>query len=253
MAAKFPPRPVPTVGRWVSVDPAGGAKPTLAVVWQGGDPAAIVKAHRETRVADLAPVFAGAEVVVIESGHGRSNMQTAMLLAHARGVIEGAAQCAGALVVYVTPEQWRGVHGLPKRAPRGQTTAVLHRAEKALCEQLAPVRPMFASATNEDTRAALLIGEACAVRWGWTRPTVAFLAAPPRKRERLPTVPRKPKPVKLPKAGQAVQLATTDRWHRVAGVWGRAYFIGCDGTMRQDEHWQDAPPKGGEMCPRCWQ
>lgn len=163
----FPARPALTVGRWVSIDPAGGAKPTLAVAWQGGDAVEIVEAHRETRVADLAPVFAGAEVVVIESGHGRNNMATAMMLAHARGVIEGAAQSAGAVVVYVTPEQWRGVLGLPKRAPSGQTKAYMHRAERVLCDRLAPVRPMFAKATKQDQRAALLIGEACVRAWGW--------------------------------------------------------------------------------------
>ncbi len=251
MANPFPPCPIPTATRWVSVDPAGGKKPTLAVAWQGGNATEIVEAHRETRVADLAPVFAGAEVVVIESGHGRSNMATAMLLAHARGVIEGAAHCAGAVVVYVSPEHWRGVLGLPKRAPRGETKAHLHRAEKALCERLAGVRPLFAQATNEDTRAALLIGEACAVRWGWTRPVAAYLAAPPRKRERLPTVPRKPKPVKLPKVGQVVQFGASSRWHRVAGTFGKAYHVECDTVLRQDMGWQDKPPKGAEMCARC--
>ena len=244
MAAKFPPCPVAAPGRWVSVDPAGGAKPTLAVVWQGGDPTEIVKAHRETRVADLAPVFAGAEVVVIESGHGRSNMQTAMLLAHARGVIEGAAQCAGALVVYVTPEQWRGVHGLPKRAPRGQTTAVLHRAEKALCERLAPVRPMFAQATNEDTRAALLIGEACAVAWGWTPALRA-----------LPAKPQPVAPVVAPAPGTAVRTGKATLWHRAVWAEGpRNFAVACNGRVRQPTAaMESSRTPGAAKCPRCWQ
>ena len=144
---------------WFSIDP-GGSKPTAVASWWHGVCRYVVLVPREelaTWLHALAP-----SIIVLEEGFaGRINPQAAAQMSETRGVVLAVAELCGAEVVRVHPDQWRGVLGLPARRKAGAGT--LNAAEAALCKLLPGVPD---GATNADTRAAFLIGEAARRAWG---------------------------------------------------------------------------------------
>ena len=149
----------PMPEQWLSIDP-GGSKPTAVATWFGGRCTDVLQIDR-ARLAHWLH-FADPWLIVLEEGFaGRINPQAAAQMSETRGVVLAVADLCGAEVVRVHPDQWRGVLGLPARRKAGEPT--LNAAEAALCKLLPGVPE---GATNADTRAAYLIGEAARRAWG---------------------------------------------------------------------------------------
>jgi hypothetical protein len=166
--AKFPGRPCRDAPpRWVSIDPASGKKPTVAVVWEGTEAVEYVAVRHESRDA-LQMLIIGCDVVVLEGGgYVGDNAAAALGLERVRERIETIAYYEGASAVPVSPDQWRMVLRLPARPRRRAVDAA-----RQLCMILGrpgtcPGSPLAAQATNDDKRAAFLIGWAALDAWGW--------------------------------------------------------------------------------------
>ena len=163
----FPPPP-PSVPAppsvWLSIDP-GGTKATAIAMWSRSQCVSV----RQIASADLADRLRSslevAGLVVLEDGFaGRANPQATAQLSETRGAVCALASVRGVPVVRVLPDRWRRVLGLPSRRAKGAPTLASDAAR--LCRMLAGAPD---DATNEDTRAAYLIGEACVRAWGWDR------------------------------------------------------------------------------------
>ena len=166
--ASFPRKPMDSSpSRWLSIDPAGGKKPTVAVLWQNGRAVEFIGLDHSDRYALSRPIV-GTELVVLEGGgFVGENAAAALMLERVRERVETICHYEQALCVPVSPDQWRMVLGL---APRPRKLAV--DAGRRMCRMLAgdgcaPSLPLAQKATNDDKRAALLIGLAALRAWGW--------------------------------------------------------------------------------------
>ena len=161
--ARFPDAPSSSpVPRWVSIDPASGAKPTLVTVWRDAEPVAFVSVRHEDH-EQIEASIAGCDLVVLEGGgFVGASPSAALKLERVRGRFETWARAKRIPYVEITPDGWRGVLGLPAR-PRKR--AVL--AGRAYVRTLSESMPFAGKATNDDKRAALMIGWACVQAWGW--------------------------------------------------------------------------------------
>lgn len=161
--ARFPEAPLSDApDRWLSVDPASGSKPTVATVWDAGEPVRFA-AIRHDQHDSISAAMDGAGLVVLEGGgFVGSNAATALALERVRGRFETWAKSKGIPYVEVRPDGWRGVLALPAR-PRRRAEL----AGRALCRTLAKREGFAALATNDDKRAAYLLGRACVQAWGW--------------------------------------------------------------------------------------
>lgn len=173
----FPERPAPTAPwRWVTFDP-GGTKPTLAVVWAGAKALAFVPlmASKDRwwdtldEAADTAFRF---DCAVIENGFVGPGYKASLELERERGRLEQwALEHTLGPALGVLPDQWRAVLGLPARGGK----KIIAHGMRDMCKRLARQLPggtmpevaLAAKATNEDKRAALLIGVACLLQWRW--------------------------------------------------------------------------------------
>lgn len=166
MASKrptFPARPMPDAPAvWLSIDP-GGTKPSAVAIWDRRRCIGIRCIPRGELVREVSSLAGGAALIVLEDGFaGRANPQATAQLSETRGALEAVGSLRRVAVVRVLPDRWRRVLGLPARRKVGAPTLAAGAA--TLC-RLLPGVP--AEATSEDTRAAYLIGEACARAWGW--------------------------------------------------------------------------------------
>lgn len=161
--AKFPDVPTPAPpSRWISIDPASGKKPTMITTWERHVPQSFVPVRHEDH-AEIAASMAGCELVVLEGGgFVGASPAAALKLERVRGRFETWAQAKKIPYVEVTPDGWRGVLGLPAR-PRRRAAV----AGRAMVRTLAKSVDLAAVATNDDKRAALLLGWACVQAWGW--------------------------------------------------------------------------------------
>ena len=174
--------------RWVTIDPAGvgSKKPSLAVFWKGREARSFVPVRTEVggwwvpMTIDVArglrfePTEPSPSLVVIEEGFARviegHSPKSIGDLAEARGRFHAWAQIAGARLRRPLPDHWRRVLSLPMRVERE-----IVNGQRELCRRLATQRPggtmphvkLAAQATNDDKRAALLIGVAAIVAGGW--------------------------------------------------------------------------------------
>jgi hypothetical protein len=161
--ATFPAAPsAEAPANWVSIDPACGAKPTLITVWRGADPVEFVAVRHEDH-AEIEASIAGCDLVVLEGGgFVGANASAALRLERVRGRFETWATAKRIPYIEITPDGWRGVLGLPSR-PRQR--AVLAGREYVLT--MARSLEFAGKATNDDRRAAMLVGWACVQAWGW--------------------------------------------------------------------------------------
>lgn len=166
--AKFPQRPAfraPDV--WLSVDPASGRKDSVGVVWHRTVPVEFT-GIRHDQIGAVTKAVAGRGLVVVEGGgFVGHNAASALALERVRERFACAAWFRDVPTVEVSPDQWRSVLELAAR-PRRQAVA----AQRALCRILAkpgsrPGLELARQATNDDRRAALLIGVACCQAWEW--------------------------------------------------------------------------------------
>ena len=167
-SARFPPSPrVKAPTRWISIDPASGRKPTMCVEWQGVDAVAF-REVRHNRHADVSESMAGAELVVLEGGGfvGKS-AGAALALERVRGRFEAHAAALGRRYVEVTPDEWRSVLCLAARPRKKAVSAGRFKVAMLGRPASSPHVPLAAEASNDDKRAALLLGWACVRAWGW--------------------------------------------------------------------------------------
>ena len=162
--AKFPAAPsLEAPDRWVSIDPASGAKPTLLTLWKGAQPVAFVSVRHEDH-EEIERSVSGCGLVVLEGGgFVGSSPSAALKLERVRGRFETWAKAKQIPYLEITPDGWRGVLGLPAR-PRKR--AVI--AGRAYLRRLSKRLGFAAKATNDDKRAALMIGLACVEAWRWS-------------------------------------------------------------------------------------
>jgi len=162
--AQFPACPIRLAPeRWVSIDPASGAKPTIATVWRGPVPVSFAAVDHDDHEAVSASMD-GAGLVVLEGGgFVGPSAASSLALERVRGRFEAWAKAKGVPYVEVRPDGWRGVLSLPAR-PRRRAAV----AGRSLCRSLSSQLGLAAKATNDDKRAALLLGWACVQAWEWT-------------------------------------------------------------------------------------
>jgi hypothetical protein len=167
--AKFPKAPYfRAPDSWLSIDPASGSKPSFAVRWEGSEAKNFVAITHQS-MDDIFRVLKGSDLVVVEGGgFVGANAAAALALARVRERFACVAWHQGTSTLEVAPDHWRSTLELAAR-PRSQAVA----AQRSLCKLLAdssePILPLAAQATNDDKRAALLIGWACCHAWNWTQ------------------------------------------------------------------------------------
>jgi len=166
--AKFPPAPLfRAPGDWVSIDPASGKKDTMAVAWHRTEPLAFV-GLRHDQMDGIDKAIGARDLVVIEGGgFVGANAQSALALERVRERFRCVSWFANVPCVDVYPDHWRSALELAAR-PRRQAVA----AQRTMCRLLGkpgahPGLSLARQATNDDKRAALLIGWACCVAWNW--------------------------------------------------------------------------------------
>ena len=161
--ARFPDKPTTAAPcRWLSIDPASGSKPTVVAIWEGALPLAFADVRHEDHKA-IEALLAGVDLVVLEGGGFVGiNPASALALERVRGRFEAWATAKRIPYVEVRPDGWRGVMGLPAR-PRKRAAV----AWRSLVRAMAKDHELAGKATNDDKRAALLIGWACVMAWRW--------------------------------------------------------------------------------------
>lgn len=166
--ANFPPPPLRDApARWVSIDPASGRKPSLAVRWEFTDAVGFVDV-RHAKHAEVANVMSDEDLVVLEGGgFVGKNAGSALALERVRGRFEAHAAAMGKRYVEVTPDQWRSVLAIAARPRKVAVAAGRWRCAMLGRSASDPHLPLAAEASNDDKRAALLIGWACVRAWGW--------------------------------------------------------------------------------------
>ena len=164
----FPDCPVDDIPEvWMSIDPAAGKKPTVAVLWERAVAKQFVNMNHDRLIA-VEKKLGMASLIVMEGGGFMSaNAASSLKLERVRGRFEALSFSLSVPYVEVSPDQWRGVLELSAR-PRRRALA----AQRQYCRILGRPGTMpgvaFASeATNDDKRAALLIGWAAVNAWGW--------------------------------------------------------------------------------------
>tara|TARA_Y100001938_G_C7923688_1_gene345777 strand:- start:73 stop:441 length:369 start_codon:yes stop_codon:yes gene_type:complete len=118
---------------------------------------------------NISRVLRGNDLVVVEGGgFVGANAATALSLERVRERFACIAWQKKISTLEVSPDHWRSVLQLAAR-PRSQAVA----AQRSLCKLLAgktvPTLRLADKATNDDKRAALLIGWACCKAWNWNR------------------------------------------------------------------------------------
>jgi hypothetical protein len=148
---------------WLSIDPAGGKKDSFAVRWEYATPISFVGIKHQN-LTSMVKAMGGTQLVVVEGGgFVGPNASAALALARVRERFACMAWHKGIPTLEVAPDHWRSVLELTAR-PRAQAVA----AQRTLCKLLANKGlPLVASATNDDKRAAWLIGWACCNAWDW--------------------------------------------------------------------------------------
>jgi len=152
---------------WLSIDPASGKKDSYAVRWERGKAVSFVSIKHHSRDS-MVKTLGGSGLVVVEGGgFVGANAASALALARVRERFACMAWHKGIPTLEVRPDHWRSILKLAAR-PRSQAVA----AQRTLCKLLGrkgkkPALPLAADATNDDKRAALLIGWACCQAWNW--------------------------------------------------------------------------------------
>lgn len=154
-------------GTWLSIDPASGKKDSVAVRWNRTTPVEFVGIKHRS-IDSMNKSLGGSDLIVVEGGgFVGANAASALALARVRERFACVAWHKGIPTLEVAPDHWRSILKLTAR-PRDQAVA----AQRTLCKLLAnrgvqPALPFAVGATNDDKRAALLIGWACCQSWGW--------------------------------------------------------------------------------------
>lgn len=166
--AKFPASPMfRAPKRWMSVDPASGKKDSFGVVWERGEALEFVGINHKS-IDSMVKSIMGCDLLVVEGGgFVGANAASALALARVRERFACLSWHCGVPTLEVAPDHWRSVLELEAR-PRVRAVA----AQRSLCKLLAepgatPGLKLAARATNDDKRAALLIGWACCRAWDW--------------------------------------------------------------------------------------
>jgi len=162
--ARFPQTPMfrpPEV--WLSIDPASGKKDSVGVRWEWGSPINFVGINHKSP-DDISKAIGHSGLVVVEGGgFVGPNAASSLALARVRERFACVAWHRGIHTLEVAPDHWRSILSLEAR-PRARAVA----AQRTLCKVLAMSGlSLAASATNDDKRAALLIGVACCQAWNW--------------------------------------------------------------------------------------
>ena len=161
---------------WVTIDPAGcGArKPSLAVVWEETTATRFVVLDVSAPGWWLGLDAHCPDMLVLEEGFARAvkgvSPKSIADLAETRGRLHAWAQLRAITIRRVLPDQWRRVLRLPARGKQA-----IAEGQRRLCRELAEQLPggtmprveLAAQATNDDKRAALLIGVAAILAWRW--------------------------------------------------------------------------------------
>ena len=167
--AKFPKAPYFRAPEsWLSIDPASGSKPSYAVRWSGTTAENFVAITHQS-MDDISRVLKGSDLVVVEGGgFVGANAAAALALARVRERFACVAWHQRISTLEVAPDHWRSNLELAAR-PRSQAVAAQRSLCKLLASESVPILPLAAKATNDDKRAALLIGWACCNAWDWTK------------------------------------------------------------------------------------
>tara|TARA_Y100000310_G_scaffold13434_1_gene13684 strand:- start:211 stop:633 length:423 start_codon:yes stop_codon:yes gene_type:complete len=139
----------------------------MAIRWCGADAVEIVAIDHRDRSEVAKATFGNDLIVLEEGGFVGPNAASSLSLERVRERFEMASHYEGVPFVGVSPDQWRMALRMPARPRRLAVDAA-----RQLCDLLGRpgTRPRVALAnrcTNDDKRAALLIGWASVRAWGW--------------------------------------------------------------------------------------